>query len=136
MSGMDGATAGYVNGTSNINDFDKGINVAAGKLVLDSNVASNTAVANIWGGPTTQLTLAGGKLEIRGDTDTGVRALDVWNNTVTIRNGSSEIALAPNARRDHPHPRRGRLHHDPGDGRHRELCHSRQHRRHQLPLDL
>lgn len=96
MSGMDGATAGYVNGTSNINDFDKGINVAAGKLVLDSNVASNTVVANIWGGPTTQLTLAGGKLEIRGDTDTGVRALDVWNNTVTIRNGSSEIALVPN----------------------------------------
>ncbi len=95
MAGMDGATAGYVNGLSNINDFDKGIYVDAGKLVLSSNVASNTVVANIWGVPTTQLTLAGGKLEIQGSTATGVRALDVWNNTVTIRNGSSEIALTP-----------------------------------------
>jgi autotransporter-associated beta strand protein len=95
MAGMDGATAGYVNGTSNVNDFDKGITVSAGRLILDSNVNSNTAVANIWGATGTPLTLAGGAVEIRGDAD--VRATNNWTGVINFKSGASELALVPNA---------------------------------------
>jgi fibronectin-binding autotransporter adhesin len=97
MKGMDGATAGYVNGTSNNNDFDKGIFVGSGKLVLDTNVDANTTVANVYGIASTPLTLGGGKLEIRGDTDPTARATETWNGIVTLKAGASELALVPNA---------------------------------------
>ncbi len=92
LSGLDGTTANYVNGTSNNNDFDRGIYVGSGKLILDANVNGNTAVANIFGTTATPLVLGGGQLEIRGDAT--VRALETWNGAPNFRGGASEVALA------------------------------------------